>query len=98
MNGVAIVKLWGFFLKKRDEFRTLVRAYGVRRTLSEVMPHIKEPIPVRKDVELSKVQRRMYNEIKTELKALDRRVYRSILLTSCLHYRGCGRFVLLLLK
>src|SRR4029079_8160874 len=55
----------------REEFRTLVRHWGVRRTLTEVMPHIKEPIKMRRDVELSDIQRRMYKEIKSELKALD---------------------------
>lgn len=66
-------KVVGVLDNKRDEFRTLVREYGVRRTLTEVMPHIKEPIFMRKDVELSPIQARMYKEIKTELKALDKK-------------------------
>jgi len=66
-------KVVGVKEDKKDEFRTLVREYGVRRTLDEVMPHIKKAIKVRKDVELSTVQKRMYNEIKTELKALDKK-------------------------
>jgi hypothetical protein len=64
-------KVVGTKEEKKEEFRTLVRHWGVRRTLTEVMPHIKEPIPMRYDVELSDVQRRMYKEIKSELQALD---------------------------
>lgn len=65
-------KVVGVLPEKRDEFRTVVRTVGVRRTLSEVMPHIKEPIRVRKDVELSDIQKRMYKEIKSELQAMDK--------------------------
>lgn len=64
-------KIVGVKPEELENFRTLVRAWGVRRTLTEVMPHIKEPIHMRRDVELSTTQRRMYNEIKLELKALD---------------------------
>jgi len=56
----------------KDEFRALVREFGVRRTLDEVMPHIKRPVFIRKEVELNKDQRRIYDEIKNELQALDK--------------------------
>lgn len=68
-NGVEYIK--GVKPEKVDEFRDLVRGIGVRRTLSQVMPHIKEPIFIAKDIELNPVQRRMYNQIQMELKALD---------------------------
>lgn len=58
----------------KDEFRKLVRRYGPRRTLSEVMPHIKEPIvPPDVLVNLNDTQRRMYDEIKTHLRTLDQK-------------------------
>lgn len=57
----------------RDHFRRLVRKYGPRKTLSEVMPHIKEPIFVARDVNLNPTQRKMYDAIKNELKALDQK-------------------------
>lgn len=66
-------KVVGLKQETKEEFRTLVRTIGARRTLSEVMPHIKEPIFVRREVELSTIQRRMYEEIKAELKMLDQR-------------------------
>lgn len=64
-------KIVGVKEDEKENFRTLVRAWGVRRTLDEVMPHIQKPIHMRYDVNLSPIQRRMYNEIKAELKALD---------------------------
>jgi SNF2 family DNA or RNA helicase len=59
--------------EKREEFRKLVRTIGVRRTLDEVMPHIRQPIYVRRDVELNKIQRTMFDQIKRELKLLDKK-------------------------
>lgn len=55
-----------------DPFRRIVRDVGPRRTLREVMPHIKEPINIVKKVTLSPAQRKMYNEIRAELKAMDK--------------------------
>lgn len=55
----------------KDDLRRIVRKYGPRRTLSEVMPHIKEPIFVERDVDLNPIQRKMYDQIKNELRALD---------------------------
>jgi SNF2 family DNA or RNA helicase len=57
----------------RDEFRALVREIGVRRTLTEVMPHIKEPIFVAHNVELNPIQRRMYDQLRSELRMLDQK-------------------------
>lgn len=70
-NGYNMVT--GIKPEEKENFRTLVRTVGVRRTLTEVMPHIKEPIFMRRDVELSPIQRKMYNEIKSELQALDQK-------------------------
>jgi SNF2 family DNA or RNA helicase len=57
----------------KDVFRKLVRAYGPRRTLDEVMPHIKKPIFQARDVDLNPEQRRMYDEIVTLLRMLDKK-------------------------
>lgn len=65
-------KILGVKPEMRDEFRTLVREVGVRRTLTEVMPDIAEPVFVNREVDLNTIQRRMYNQIKAELKALDK--------------------------
>lgn len=68
----GFARVVGILPEMKDEFRALVRHFGPRRSLDEVMPHIKKPIMVRREVELNKEQRRMYNEIKRELKTLDR--------------------------
>lgn len=65
-------KVVGIKPDKKDEFRALVRHFGPRHELTDVMPHIKEPIKVRREVELSAVQRKMYNEIMHELETLDK--------------------------
>lgn len=65
-------KVIGIKPEKKAEFRELVRSYGPRRELTEVMPHLKEPIKVRREVELSPIQRKMYNEIMHELETLDK--------------------------
>ncbi len=70
-SGKTIKKVIGCPPEKRDEFRALVRDIGVRRTLDEVMPHIKRPIFKPVEVELNVIQRKMYNEIKMELATLD---------------------------
>lgn len=70
-NGYNMVV--GVKPEEKDNFRALVRTVGVRRTLTEVMPHIKEPIFMRRDVELSATQRKMYDQIKSELYALDQK-------------------------
>ena len=57
----------------KDDLRRIVRKYGPRKTLTEVMPHIKEPIFVEREVDLNPIQRKMYDEIKNELRALDQK-------------------------
>lgn len=64
-------KVTGVKPEKVDEFRALVRSFGPRRELDEVMPHIKKPIPIRRDVELNAIQRKMYNAIVQDLETLD---------------------------
>lgn len=60
-------------LNKRNApaFRAMRKRLGPRRMKMEVFKDMKEPIFTRVDVELSRVQRRMYNEIKQNLRALD---------------------------
>lgn len=70
-TGKTIKAIKGCLPGKREEFRALVRDIGVRRTLDEVMPHIKRPIFINEEVELNPTQRKMYNQIKMELAALD---------------------------
>jgi SNF2 family DNA or RNA helicase len=69
----GFAKVVGVRQDTKQEFRNLVREIGVRRTLTEVMPHIKEPIFVKHNVELNPTQRRMYDELKTELRMLDQK-------------------------
>lgn len=69
-DGISYIR--GIKPEMVEPFRRIVRDVGPRRTLREVMPHLKEPIQIIKEVELSKVQRQMYNEIKSELKAMDK--------------------------
>lgn len=66
-------KVIGCKPEKLDEFRNIVRQLGVRRTLDEVMPDIKTPIFTPISVELNPVQRRMYNQIRSELAAEDQK-------------------------
>lgn len=64
-------KIVGIKPDKEQEFRELVRRVGVRRSMLECFPNIKEPIETVIPVELSKAQRRMYDDIKEELLTLD---------------------------
>jgi hypothetical protein len=57
----------------RDAFREIVRNIGVRRTLDEVMPHLKTPIFKPINVELNPIQRKMYDSIKLQLQAEDQK-------------------------
>jgi hypothetical protein len=57
--------------EKKDEFREIVRTIGVRRELDQVMPHILKPIFKPVTVELNEIQRKMYDQLTMELKALD---------------------------
>ncbi len=56
----------------KDELRDIVFSVGVRRTLDEVMPWIKKSIFVKYDVDLNPIQRKMYDEIKAELRTYDK--------------------------
>lgn len=69
-------KVVGIREDKIDEFIHLRKSYGPRRTMQEVHKDIAEPIYHSIAVDLSPPQRRMYNEIKKELRALDEQGYR----------------------
>src|SRR6266576_999761 len=64
-------KVIGIRPERKDDFRNIIRTLGPRRTLTEVMPHIKEPIFNPQDVDLNPIQRKMYDQIKSELQTLD---------------------------
>lgn len=70
-NGYSQVV--GLKADMRQEFRDLTRSIGVRRTLDEVMPHIKKPIFVRRECDLNPVQRKMFDDIKRDLRILDQK-------------------------
>lgn len=72
-SGYSVIK--GVKPEKKDEFRALVRALGPRRTLDEVMPNIKKAVTVELEVDLNPTQRKMNDEIKTELRTLDQQGY-----------------------
>lgn len=56
---------------REDEFRELVKKVGVRRTMLECFPNIKEPIETAVSISLNKKQRQMYDEMKEYLATLD---------------------------
>jgi len=64
-------KVVGIKPHKEEEFRSLVRQVGVRRTMVECFPDITEPIETIVEVELSPTQQRMYDSIEKYLSALD---------------------------
>jgi hypothetical protein len=64
-------KVVGIKPEHEEEFRELVRAVGVRRTMLECFPNIKEPIPTVVPVELNRVQRKMYDEMQDLLYTMD---------------------------
>lgn len=57
----------------KADFRNLIYTIGVRRTKAEVFPNLPKPLFSPVEVELSPTQRRMYNELKQQLKALDQK-------------------------
>jgi len=65
-------KVTGIKPERKDEFRKLVRDIGVRRTLDNTHPDIEFPVFSPINVELNPTQRKMYNEIKSELQTLDK--------------------------
>lgn len=64
-------KVTGINPQTELEFKELIRRVGVRRTMIECFPNIKEPIETVIPVELNATQRKMYNEIKEELLTYD---------------------------
>lgn len=52
--------------KNMDEFKTKVNAYCIRRTAEECL-NLPERIPIRRNVPLTEVQRRMYSEMFEEM-------------------------------
>lgn len=67
----GVRRIVGVKPEKKQEFRALVRKFGPRRTLDEVMPHLKKPIFVERKIILNAIQRKMYDELKTMLRTLD---------------------------
>lgn len=67
----GFTKVIGLAPDKIEEFRTLRKHIGVRREMAEVHSSIDKPIPMVIDVELNPTQRKMYNEIKNDLKTMD---------------------------
>lgn len=55
-----------------DEFRTLRKEIGPRRTMQEVHSDIAEPVFTPYEVDLNSTQRKMYNEILEQLRMLDK--------------------------
>lgn len=64
-------KIVGIKPDEVDTFKELVRTVGVRRTMLECFPDIKEPIETIVPVELNATQAKMYKEIKEELATMD---------------------------
>lgn len=76
----SLIDIWDGYGKEiginpdhKEELRDIVFSVGVRRTLDEVMPHIKKPIFVKYDVDLNPIQRKMYDEIKAQLRTYDKK-------------------------
>lgn len=65
-------KVAGVKPEHKDEFRKLVRKMGVRRTLDQTHPDIEKVVTTNLNIELNATQRKMYNEIKSELQTLDK--------------------------
>lgn len=64
-------KFMGLNEDRLNEFRALVKHHGVRRMMREVHQDIAEPIVSKREIELTAIQRRIYDEIKDDLYALD---------------------------
>jgi len=64
-------KVVGINPEHEAEFRDLIRRIGVRRSMLEIFPDIKEPIETVIPVELNATQRKMYNEIRDDLMTMD---------------------------
>lgn len=70
-NYSGYEKVVGIKAEHEDEFRELVRTVGIRRTMLECFPDIKEPIVTVVPVDLNPTQKRMYDEIIENLQTLD---------------------------
>lgn len=68
-------KIVGIKADKVEDFRTMRKSFGPRRTMEEVHSTIAEPIYHTVKVELNTTQRRMYKEIVAELYMLDQQGY-----------------------
>lgn len=64
-------KIVGVKQENKEEFQQLVRVIGPRRTKREVFKDLPEPIYSPVYVELNAIQRKMYEEIKSELFTMD---------------------------
>ena len=65
-------KVIGIKPENKAEFRDIVRKVGVRRTLDQTHPDIQRPIFNKVEVDLNPIQRKMYDQIRTELMTLDK--------------------------
>jgi hypothetical protein len=64
-------KIVGIKPQKENEFRDIIKRVGVRRTMIECFPDIKEPIETVIPVELNPTQRKMYDNILQDLWTMD---------------------------
>jgi SNF2-related domain/Helicase conserved C-terminal domain len=64
-------KIVGVKPEKLEEFQDLVRRVGVRRTMLECFPNIKEPIETVVEVDLNAKQSEMYADLAKTLMAMD---------------------------
>lgn len=64
-------RIVGIKTENEQEFKELVRTVGVRRSMIECFPNIKEPIETVVPVELNGKQKQMYVEIMRDLHTLD---------------------------
>jgi len=69
VTGMRVIR--GINPETEQEFKDLVREYGPRRTKREVFKHLPEPLLSPVPVELNRTQRIMYDQIRSELYALD---------------------------
>jgi SNF2 family DNA or RNA helicase len=66
-------KIRGIKPETEQEFKDLIRSVGPRRTKTEVFKDLPHPIYTPVEVELNAVQRRMYEDIRGQLYALDQK-------------------------
>jgi SNF2 family DNA or RNA helicase len=69
----GFTRILGVYPHRKEEFRELRKEVGVRRELKDVRPDIAIPIETPIEVELNATQRRMYNQIRDELRTLDKK-------------------------